>query len=719
LYDIGEKSNYCLQHYLAVFAYQRELTDDVEAMDECLHHFLDQRPAKKGLSWFDRVSGLAAAPFWWETDTVKASKLSTLALSRILGHEGAISTDLLEHLAEFAPDILRWAVRFSKLFTRHDSLLWKSLRERAKGDEWRIFFGVCDRLLMQLEPFDQIIRSAEKELAHLSLLETLSYLSILAYEQLTPNASTEANSESNEWRVYSRIIKNKLKICNNSDFNINEVRLGQALKRHLSPIIFPSPFEAQECQSNLETFAILFAATKERMDYEDSIDWFCFDPECRYQLKPGSSVIYNESETGSLAWQFTEHKFQALWMYWMNRGIIEFIDRGMAGIQIGSAENHELNTQAYIKAIRSELHLKEVFGMDDEIGLSDDCYAKLFQSLLSIELHSVFFQSAYIKPFQNNYANCGNVAQALSRLAFNGLLEGENRFPMTWAEQDAKIKRIVGWTVCDEYPKGSSLAAKAILNFWTSDLRELSNNLKEQPQIPLPTLYERPFYKIGRYNFQFPWVVAQQNNLTAAINNLRRIGARRSGQMTETRRIELRLAQLLKNFGFAVEVGYQPSRTDKDDCGEIDLICHYNGIILMLEVKSGYIRSSRHEVWLHKTNTLRKAARQLKRKRPAVLDALANDDQLRIRLGCDSLYKIDQCRAWIIDTSIECDQQMIDGFLVVSLESLVIILRDEREMLLPIDKSHGLRTTKLFKNGKCPKRLIEVVENGEIWSVLD
>lgn len=506
MFEIGIKANQCLQHYLAVFEKHRSLTNDVEAMDECIHHFLDQRPAKKGLSWFDRASGLATAPFWREAEIVKASKLSTLALSRILGHEGAISIELLEHLALSAPDTVRWAIRYSKLFTRSDSLTWISLRQKVEGEEWRIFISVCDRLLEQLEPFDQLIHSAENELAQLSLIDTLSYLSVIAYEQLIPGR-TQTNSEANEWRVYSRIISNKLKTCTHSDFNLTEVSLGKSLKRHLSPILFPSPTVTQECRNNLEAFAILITATGERMDYEDSIDWFSFDPECRYQFKPGDSVIYNESDKGHLAWQRTERKFQALWNYWMNRGMIEFIERGMAGIQIGSKENHELNTEAYIKAIRSELHLKEVFGLDDEIALPEGLSAKLFQALLSIELHKVFFHNAYIKPFQNYYSSCGVVAQALSRLAFRGAVEGENRFPMTWAEEDEKIRRTVGWTVCDDHPKGSRLAAKAILEFWTSDLKELSNGLKEQPKLPLPTLCERPFYKIGHYNFQFPWVV--------------------------------------------------------------------------------------------------------------------------------------------------------------------------------------------------------------------
>jgi hypothetical protein len=60
-----------------------------------------------------------------------------------------------------------------------------------------------------------------------------------------------------------------------------------------------------ECRENLEWLAVLIRATQERIDYEGSIDWFCFDPECRYQLKPGEPVFYNQSEAGIEQWQRT------------------------------------------------------------------------------------------------------------------------------------------------------------------------------------------------------------------------------------------------------------------------------------------------------------------------------------------------------------------------------------------------------------------------------
>jgi Holliday junction resolvase-like predicted endonuclease len=509
----------------------------------------------------------------------------------------------------------------------------------------------------------------------------------------------------------------KLRVCPEEDFRLSESRLGLSLKRHLSPIIFPESAcpDLAACRENLEWLIVLIEATQERVDYEGSIDWFCFNPECRYQLKPGEPVIYNQSETGTERWQRTGRKSDLLWHYWMNRAVEAFIDSGMAEQIIGSPENHELNQLAYLKAVRSKLQLQQIYGLADRVLLNDGSQVQLHHVLLASELTSVFFQKEFIQPFQSHLRESGVLAQALGRLAMNGMLSGENRFPMTWSEEQEKIRRITGWTVCDEYPKGSADSAEAILKFWTSDFKALSQQLKLQPGMPAPRLYEQPFYKIGRYSFQFPWVGAQQNNLTAAINNLRRVNARRADMQTETQRVELALAESLRQRGFSVEVGYRPLTTEVDDAGEVDLICHQDGVLLLLEVKSGYIRSTTHEVWLHRTNTLRKAAWQLRRKQVAVLSALIADQDLRARLGYHGLEPETDMRAWIVDTSVELDGQSVDGFRVVSREALEVILRDEQHLLRPLDPLDEDDPRTLFPGGFTADRFVEVAESGELW----
>ncbi|WP_260683249.1 YraN family protein [Pseudomonas aeruginosa] len=710
-----ERGERCRQHYQSVYERNQPEVGAGRALDECLHHFLDQRPAGKNLSSLDRATGLASAPFWRDVDAVTRSELASLALSRVLHFDTAISVEQLVKLASLAPDTLRWAIRYSKLFERIASPLWLALRAELAGEEWQVFFGVCDRLLDQLKPFDELIASAEKQLEHLSLLEFFSYLSVLAYQAFSDDAADDRSGQ--QWAVYNRIILRKLRACPEEDFRLNESRLGQSLKRHLSPIIFPgsSTADAARCRENLECLAVLIAATQERIDYESSIDWFCFDPECRYQLKPGESVIYNQSEAGTERWQRAGRKSDLLWHYWMSRAVQAFVDSGLAEQIIGSPENHELNQLAYIKAMRSELQLQQIYGLGDRLSLSNGTQVQLHHILLASELTSVFFQSQFIQPFQGYLHESGVLAHALGRLAMDGMLSGENRFPMTWSEEEEKIRRIKGWTVSEEHPRGSADSAKAILKFWTSDLKALSQQLQQQPGMPAPRLYEQPFYKIGRYSFQFPWGGAQQNNLTAAINNLRRVNARRADVQAETQRVELALAESFRQRGFAVEVGYRPPVTDEDDAGEVDLICQRDGILLLIEVKSGYIRSTTHEVWLHRTNTLRKAAWQLRRKRIAVAKALAADQDLRFRLGYQGQQSEADLRAWIVDTSIELDGLSVDGFRVVSREALEVILRDEKHLLRPLNQLDEVGRDSLFPDGFTAGRFIVVVESDELW----
>ncbi|MCF0014361.1 NERD domain-containing protein [Pseudomonas stutzeri] len=710
-----ENGERCRRHYQSVYERNQSELSKGRALDESLHHFLDQRPSGKNLSALERAQGLASASFWLDADVVAQSELASLALGRVLHFDDAVSIELLLHLASHNPETLRWAIRYSKLFERTQSPLWLALRAALKGGDWQVFFGVCDRLLDQLKPFDELIASAEKQLEHLTLLELFSYLSVLAYQSFTEDGSDDPSGQ--QWKVYNRIILNKLRACSEEDFRLSESRLGQSLKRHLSPIIFPgsSNSDVVRCRQNLESLALLIGATQERIDYEGSIDWFCFDPECRYQLKPGEPVIYNQSEAGTERWQRTGRKSDLLWHYWMNRAVHTFAISGIAEQVIGSPENHELNQLAFIKAVRSQLHLQQIYGLADRVLLNDGSQVQLHHVLLASELTSVFFQKEFIQPFQAHLRESGVLARALGRLAMNGMLSGENRFPMTWSEEPEKIRRITGWTVCDEHPKGCAGSAKAILTFWTSDFKALSQQLKLQPGMPAPRLYEQPFYKIGRYSFQFPWVGAQQNNLTAAINNLRRVNSRRADVQAETQRVELALAESLRQRGFAVEVGYRPLVTEEDDAGEVDLICHLDGVVLLLEVKSGYVRSTRHEVWLHRTNTLRKAAWQLRRKRIAVARALVADQDLRFRLGYQGQHVEADLRAWIVDTSIELDGQSVDGFRVVSREALEVILRDEKHLLRPMDQLDEGGRDLLFPDGFTAGRFIAAVESDELW----
>ena len=62
---------------------------------------------------------------------------------------------------------------------------------------------------------------------------------------------------------------------------------------------------------------------------------------------------------------------------------------------------------------------------------------------------------------------------------------------------------------------------------------------------------------------------------------------------------------------------------------------------------------------------------------------------------------------------------LFGSFQVVSLESLQVILRDERDLLLPTEQRPDDLNNTMFPNGFSAERFVEIVETGEVWKSLD
>ena len=87
----------------------------------------------------------------------------------------------------------------------------------------------------------------------------------------------------------------------------------------------------------------------------------------------------------------------------------------------------------------------------------------------------------------------------------------------------------------------------------------------------------------------------------------------------------------------------------------------------------------------------------------------------------------------IADTSIEHDHERFNGFLKVSIEEILIALRDDRELLIDpigiLGEGYGLPSTNsptedqtqetLYPGGFNAQRFIEVLENELVWLEFD
>ncbi len=574
-------------------------------------------------------------------------------------------------------------------------------------------------------------------LAELSPFDLLIYASLYAFEHLVPRRfdmptmAEGADTWTDEaWDAINDLIIEKLK-TSDASVNLKAAEIGPSLAKHLSPFLFPSPSGQIPRHDLLTAFGALVDAQIELNSFiSQSADAFSYDDGIRFVRREERLEIEEVDAATRAAWRRNGRKLACLHGYWFYRALDEFARSDMATQPIGRPENQEANRLAYIPAIRTQLQLTEVYGVDEAVNTESGGRVNLFQALLSLELMSAFFQRDFLETFVQNLKASGHWLEALGRLALDGLRDGNQiRFPLTWSDREAKIANIVGWTVNADSPQGSPAIAAAILDFWTNDWVALSARLRKEESGLRPELFERPILKLGKLLVQLPWIVGLQNNSTAAINNLRRLGARRGETKDETGRIEERLGSLFEARGFQVVLNWHPPAEIYPNAGEVDLICARDGIVLVMEVKSTFLRRSQRDAWIHATTALRKAGQQVCRKVTAVRRALAEGLEFAPLLSVDGLDPAISVHGWIVDTSIEHDHQRFSGFLKVSLEEVLIALRDDRHLLNDpagiltgrdreaesVKMSNAQQEITLYPDGFTASRFIEVIENESVW----
>ena len=119
-------------------------------------------------------------------------------------------------------------------------------------------------------------------------------------------------------------------------------------------------------------------------------------------------------------------------------------------------------------------------------------------------------------------------------------------------------------------------------------------------------------------------------------------------------------------------MNWHPAEAADRHAGEVDLICAWSAVVLVLEVKSTFLRQSQRDAWLHGTTTLRKAGRQLRRKVPAVQRALAVESDLARMLGLEGGASGLSIYGWIGTTAT---LGFIVVYIVVSIAAPVFLYR--------------------------------------------
>lgn len=720
------------------------------AVEQVSSAYLDGKPrliGKRKLTKKERDSLFWASGVVTECppDAWNAEAMS-LSLARYLGQEPVAAEGLVTRVAREAPDALTRAVRYSALVLKSHSLRRTELDQAASESEAVAeLCRVLDLFALAHRKRIAALEAQKARLEELSVFDVLLYASLYAFEVLVPRgfkikASAPPSGVDFQlaWDALSDLLAWKLAGASISSLKLTDDSVGRSVARRLRPILFESGTASpSETARNLHAFHALLDAQIELNEFTTrSAEAFCYDDGVRFERRDDRLEIVEVDPSARAAWQRDGLKLERLHGYWFHRAVDTYVEQVASDPTkwaFGRAENAEANRVAWLRALQAQLRLREAYGVADAVTAESGDTADLFRALLSLELMSAFFLRDFLAAFADRLDASGNWIAALQRLTMDGLREGlQNRLPLTWSDRDSKVTNITGWTVTASNPKGNPRMASAILDFWTYDMVAMAERLQRNEPGLQPHLFERPVLKFGATLVQLPWIVGMQNNSAAAINNLRRLGARRAQARDEARRIEAGLARLLKTRGFKTLLNWKPPH-DVDDPGEVDLIATLGQHLFVFEVKSTFLRRSRREVWLHATSTLRKAGHQLRRKVEAVSVAITSDPELRVLLDLTEDPVPTRHHGWIADTSIECDHQRFAGFLKVSVEELLIALRDDRHLLNDPEgllagkyREDQLReadtnraTWTLYPDGFSAERFIEVIETEAVWDLRD
>ena len=567
--------------------------------------------------WSSALVGDCASSDW-------GSDAGILALTRYLSLSKVLVDGLVEDMARSAPEALVVAMRRARLVLAPDSPQLQALRAV------RTLSPIVEEAVRVHDVLVGAHREREVELARWKAMledttafELLVLASLYAYEHLVPHTMSGKSAAEERgdrldvyWDAINDLLTWKLRTAQQETLKLDDEVIGRSLKRYLSPLLFPDREPPTELMVSLQAFAGLLAAQIELNAFlSRGVDAHCFDDSVRFVLADDRRLVLEEIDPAAKAKWFRDGKRLALLPgYWLHRAFHDFAASDMDHVRIGRPENEGENRLAYIRAMATGLRLREVYGVAETVTSPTGEAADIFQALLSLELTARFFMLHFIAPFVEAAEQTGDWIVSLRRLAMGGLINGmQNRFALTWSGRAEKVSKTTAWTATPSQPAGSARMAAAILDFWTHDMLCEAERLQKGEPGLAPRLIERPYLKFGHQLVQLPWVAGLQNNGTAAINNLRRLAARRGEAAEETRRIEGQLATLLRGRGFRVLLNWQPP-AERRGAGEVDVIAGLDGHLFVLEVKSTYIRRSMHEAWLHASTTLRKAGLQLRRK---------------------------------------------------------------------------------------------------------
>lgn len=193
---------------------------------------------------------------------------------------------------------------------RQNSARWQEIEQLAAIDAaaFSEFVRICHTFDRAHHGRLREVESQGRRLADLSPLELLVYASLYAFEHLVPKVFAPVSQGAGDdtdtqevWDAINSILVWKLQTSTDDAFHFTEATIGNSLRDHLSPFLFPSPGLPGTREDLYQAFTRLVEAQIELNSFlACSVDAFCYDDSIRFELSGTEMVIVGKARTLTL-----------------------------------------------------------------------------------------------------------------------------------------------------------------------------------------------------------------------------------------------------------------------------------------------------------------------------------------------------------------------------------------------------------------------------------
>lgn len=580
---------------------------------------------------------------------------------------GKIDNNLLEFFLNLDEENTIFSIRLSGIINNSEHLSWQNIKHHQKNySKLNEFIQTVEYLNKQYQEIRNKYLEIKKkwQWTHFDVIIFSSlYLWEVLITQYGKNEITipyqidPTTPIKNEYLfdAIHHLITNAYK----SRKTLTDKIIGLYLKNKMSPFLYGEGLTELKL-IEYDDFK-QFIAFKIELDLFDDFVFnvFSFNKTTRYTLING--VLNHQSSEKD--YDYYAEKFTILNFYWKWRGI-KYINKDLENdinfLRLDRGKNFIGNMDAFLNTHSTMMLLKEIYGID-KITINTNEY-NIFDTLFAMNMQQKFYQKAFVDVFLDiSKKERLHPFQVLGVMAMQGIMTMENRFPFAFGWKKDKSKRMSDWITNLEISKKERVRQMSdILEFWTANL----NHKNEGSYI------EKPLYQLDDLIIEFPQRIAQQNIYGGIVNYLRKLHKNRDTLKDETNSMEKSLAELFMQKQFKVFCQYMPN---DNTVGEIDLIVVDNQTVLIIELKSTFLKTNLKEAYQYQNFTLKKASYQLDRKLKYIQD--------NYQEFTDKPFDKVKFYSWIVDTTLEADHERFNQHLKISLEELIIYLKGHQNFM--------------------------------------